>query len=88
MRKAKLIVEETVKYQREIKVSVPDEMSDTDLERALSLAEREDRMDDFLLELERYGVVLEEPYDDDLNSPDQFEVECLEYDFLEGQEDA
>ncbi|WP_127539368.1 hypothetical protein [Paenibacillus illinoisensis] len=58
MRKAKLIVYETVKSKHEIEVSIPDDMAEDEFGNKLYKAERasEDLKDLFFL-LKKYGVL-------------------------------
>ena len=85
MKKVQLTIEERLVYSREIVIEVPDEMSESELERALNKAERGEFIDEFLMNLRQHDIdVSNSSYDDDMSSPERGEVECTEYDFLEG----
>lgn len=86
MRKVKLMVTETLKYEREIIVEVPDDVCETKLEGLLDVADRAgyaDGVDGFVRALERRGVQNPDGYDTDLSSPSSYEAECDDYEFLD-----
>jgi len=65
-------------------VSIPNEMDEHALNAALSEAERKtDSVSEFIYYLKRAGISLVGDYDESMDSPDESEVECTEYDFEE-----
>ncbi|MDO3680407.1 hypothetical protein [Paenibacillus ehimensis] len=87
MKKAILYVTETLTYEREIVVLLPDEMSEESLNTALNAAERRvDFMSDFVINLANQGIQVVGQIDDDLSSPDNCEIECTAYDLKETQD--
>lgn len=89
MKHATIVVQEKFTYTREIEIEVPDEMSERDFERLLTYVEqRSQSAGDLVHELRRRGIEQNEPWDDDMRSPDEVEVECTEYDFPEDQGEA
>jgi hypothetical protein len=82
MKKVKLNVLETLKYQREIEVKIPDDMSEDELNRILDRAQRGTNLDEFLHRLESNDITFG-VYDDDLSSPYDSEVECDDYTLIE-----
>ena len=83
MKKVELVVEEKLTYRRNIEVEVPDSMDESSIEAAVSKAEKEEFLDDFISVLAERGIVLTKPIDSDLSSPDRSEIECEEFDFVE-----
>jgi hypothetical protein len=80
-----LRVTETLKYDREVKVKVPDVIKIDEFEHALEKVERSaETVDDFVHRLGSVGIQLVEPVDDDLSCPSCCEVECDDYEFSEG----
>jgi hypothetical protein len=88
MRKAKIEVEEKLVYRRTIYVNVPDDMSDSEIERILTRAEKEEFLSDFMYVLDANGIVAPDGFDDDLSSPWDSEVECLEYEFVNSEKES
>lgn len=84
MKKVKLVVRETLKYNREIIVEVPDDMTDAQIENALNEAEREwGGVDEFVHALRKHGIQNPDGFNSDLDSPDDVESECEDYEVLE-----
>lgn len=83
MRKVKLEVDEKLTYRRIIYVNVPDDMEDAAIERILNKAEQKEYLADFMSVLEANNMEAPDGYDDDLRSPWESEVECVEYNILE-----
>jgi hypothetical protein len=82
MKRVVLKIQETLKYQREVPVMIPDDMDEGELNSALDSAQRgAESVDDIVRGLRRYGIEQNEPYDTDLDSPDWSEAECDDYDF-------
>ncbi|TRY23656.1 hypothetical protein FOI68_20530 [Brevibacillus sp. LEMMJ03] len=86
MKQVILKVTETLSYGREVKVEIPDEMTEAELNNVLDAAQREEFMSDFIYFLERKGLKLIGPVDEDMDSPDHAEIECDEYEFVEEEE--
>lgn len=87
MNKVKLVVIETLKYEREIIVEVPEGISEIKLSGMLDAAERAgqlDGVDGFVGALKRRGIVVSGGYDTDLDSPSSVEAECFNYEILKG----
>jgi hypothetical protein len=80
MKKVTIQVQETLKYDREIEVEIPDEMTETEFDRLCVAMERVDSLSDALYVLKRNGIKVGQ-YDEDMNSPDFGEVEVLEFVF-------
>jgi hypothetical protein len=87
MKKVKLNVLETLKYQREIEIAIPDDMTEGELNEILNRAQRGSDLDEFLHRLEGNGISFG-VYDDDLSSPYGMEVECDDYTFIEESGDS
>lgn len=85
MKKVLLSVEEKLIYHREIEVSIPNEMSESEFESVLDRAQSGEMLDDFLHTLKRSGIKIGS-YDDNLSSPWSSEIECDGYDFVEDSE--
>lgn len=84
MQKAKLIITETLEYNREIIVNLPDGMTKADLEEALEDGDREwGGADEFVHELKKHGITCDKGWDTDLDSPDSIESECMDYEIIE-----
>jgi hypothetical protein len=84
MKKVKLVVSEILKYNRKIIVEVPDNMTDAEIENALNEAEREfGGADEFVHALKKHGIQNHEGFNSDLDSPDEIESECEDYEVLE-----
>ncbi|MBY0054111.1 hypothetical protein H7K32_21090 [Brevibacillus agri] len=86
MKQVILKVTETLSYGREVKVEIPDEMTETELNNVLDAALRGEYMSDFIYILERKGLKLIGQVDEDMSSPDHAEIECDEYEFVEEEE--
>lgn len=84
MKKVKITIEEKFRYNREIDVEVPDEMTDSDLEKLFDDCERyhADNADDVVRFLVRKGIVLAGNIDTDMDCPDEMSVEITEYDVV------
>jgi hypothetical protein len=79
MKRIALEVEEVLTYRRKIYVNVPDEMEDSEIERILTKAEKEEYLSEFMYILDANLMETTDGYDDDLSSPWSSEVECTEY---------
>lgn len=89
MRKVILKITETLKYQREVPVEVPDFLSENDLNHALDHAQRSaESIDDMVIELRRYGINQTASYDRDLDSPWDVEIECDDYEWISDEEET
>lgn len=89
MKKVKLMVTEELKYEREVIAEAPDGMTDDQLEKALDRAQSgADSVDEFVGLLSRFGIVVNDAWDDSMNSPDFGEVECDDYEWISGPEDT
>lgn len=84
MKLAKILVAEKIIFTREILVKLPDGMSESNLEALIARAERRnDHIDDFVIDLERAGIKLTESLDRSLDSPDEMEIECTEFEIID-----
>lgn len=86
MKKVKLLITETLKYNREVIVEVPDLMEKSDIEDALDNAERNagfEGVDGFVHTLKKQGITNPDGVDKDLESPNSVEAECYDYKFLD-----
>ncbi|KKO51115.1 hypothetical protein [Paenibacillus sp. DMB20] len=80
--KVKLMITETLKYDREVIVEVPAHMTERDIEEALNKAERNygfDGVDGIVHALKRQGITCPDGFDQDLSSPNSVEAECYDY---------
>lgn len=82
MKKVRLEVEEKLVYLRTIEVNVPDDMTDSEIEKLLNKAEKEEYLSDFMYVLDANNMEAPNGYDDDLSSPFESEVQCFEYEVL------
>lgn len=82
MAKAKIWIEERLRYNREIDVEIPDEMTDRELEDLFDECERyrADNVDDVVRFLGKNGIKLIGQVDNDMDCPDSMSVEITEYD--------
>lgn len=91
MKKVKLTIEETLKYEREVVILVPDEMDEQELQEELSSAERKSGFDGasgIVHELWRQGIDNPDGFDQDLSSPDSIEAGVIDFEILkDGEED-
>ncbi|MCC3380714.1 hypothetical protein ACFQ5D_10820 [Paenibacillus farraposensis] len=84
MKKVLLTVMETLKYEREIVVEIPDEMTDEQLEKALNKAEQNfGGVSDFLYDLKPYGITNSSGFDESTDSPADMEAECTDYERID-----
>ncbi|WP_127532755.1 hypothetical protein [Paenibacillus kobensis] len=85
MKSVTLVIKETLVYERDVQVEIPDDMDEKALNKALDSAQRgSDTIDDMVRKLDKQsGIKLTKPYDTDLSSLDSMEVECDEYDFVQ-----
>ncbi|WP_080833259.1 hypothetical protein [Cohnella massiliensis] len=89
MKKVVLKIQETLRYQREVPVMIPDDMNQEALNAVLDTAQcGAESVDDIIYRLRRHGIQQNEPYDSNLDSPDWSEAECDEYDFPDGGSDS
>lgn len=89
MKKVKLTIEETLKYEREVIIEVPDEMTNGEIESELDYAERNagrDGLDGIVYTLRRRGMENPDGFDQDLSSPDSVEAEILDYEVMDEDE--
>lgn len=89
MKKVVLKIQETLKYNREVPILIPDEMTEKEFNRILDNAQRgAESVDDIVYHLKHSGAGIKqtEPYDTDLDSPDYEEVECDDYEFIDDEE--
>ncbi|ELK38792.1 hypothetical protein D478_27846 [Brevibacillus agri BAB-2500] len=86
MKQVILNVTETLRYTREVKVEIPEQMTESELNNALDAAQRGEYMSEFVYVLERKGLKLIEPVDEDMSSPDWSEIECDDYKFVENED--
>lgn len=78
MKKINLSLEETFKYRREVVIELPDTITEKELERLISKAERESELaSDVPHMIKRINpeVVIVEYVDDDMDCPNDMEVE-------------
>lgn len=82
MAKAKIWIEERLRYNREIDVEIPDEMTYRELEDLFDECERylADNVDDVVRFLGKNGIKLIGQVDNDMDCPDSMSVEITEYD--------
>ncbi|WP_240416706.1 hypothetical protein [Paenibacillus periandrae] len=78
MKKVTMNVKEKLTYTREIEVQIPDEMTEEQFEALCIKMERSEDLDSALHVLEKIGIIIG-PYDKDMNSPDDGEVEVFEF---------
>lgn len=86
MKQVKLTIAETLKYEREVTVVIPDEMTEAELEDVLNYAERNggyDGVDGIVYELKKRGITNPDGFDRDLDCPDWVEAECYDYEILD-----
>lgn len=90
MKKVILQIEETLRYQREVPVMIPDDMDKDALNSALDKAQTyADSVSDILNVLRvRFGIAQQDPYDDSFYSPDWSEAECNDYRFVDDNAQA
>lgn len=82
MKKAKIWIEERLRYNREIDVEIPDEMTERELEDLFNECERysADNVDDVVRFLGKNGINLIGQVDNDMDCPDSMSIEITEYD--------
>lgn len=88
MKKVKLEIEEKLVYRRTIEVNVPDDMTDSEIERVLNKAEKEEYLSDFMYVLDANSMEAPDGYDDSLDSPWVSEIECVEYQLVKEEDVA
>lgn len=89
MKKVKLTIEETLKYEREVIIEVPDEMTNSEIESELDYAERNggrEGAEGIVYSLRRRGMENPDGFDQDLYSPDSSEAEILDYEIIDEDE--
>lgn len=83
MKKYKLSIEETLKYNREMIIEVPDEMSESEFNKILDKVQRKtESADDISYALEKLNIEVIQDVDSDLSSPSYQEIEIEEYDYI------
>lgn len=82
MKTVKVSIEETLKYRREMVISVPDTMTDKELNKLLGGVERgSEQASDMPFEIQKLNPeikVIESP-DEDLDNPDDMSVEINDF---------
>lgn len=88
MKKIKLEIEETLRYDRSMIIEVPESISEDELDTILDRAERAFGSQDVSNILSRAGIkVLNEP-DSDPSSPKTVELEITDITEMDDEEDA
>ncbi|NEZ41387.1 hypothetical protein [Paenibacillus alvei] len=83
MRKVKLTIRETLVYEREAVVLMPEGIPGS-INELLDAAERQaDNADEFTYYLSKNGCQIVEDVSRDLDCPESEEVEAIDYDILE-----
>lgn len=84
MKKVKLFIRESLKYNREMVIKVPEEMTETELNRLLDKVQRRaDHVADLGYLFRDEGMKISEWPDDDMSSPFDVELEIGDYEFKE-----
>jgi hypothetical protein len=89
MKKVKLTIEETLKYEREVIIEIPDEMTNGEIESELDYAERNggrEGIEGIVYSLRRRGMENPDGFDMDTSSPDSIDAEILDYEVIDEDE--
>lgn len=83
MKKVKIQIREVLTYERDAIILIPEDVPESKISKLLDEAERRsDMADEVTHHLKKLGCTIIEDVDSDLTSPDEMEVEIIDYDVM------